>query len=808
MTLSIASEPRIPPDELNQYLTTLPVALRQAIALSGKNVTFENLPIEEWAGPAYAVAALFDPYVLAAGLPPVKVVLETDQGEKRASRKECIRFRSRGGRNAVYRLPMIWGGVDFHLLPASAEWRQIALVGEFAGCLVRPGEAVFAFHPLRVIHRYLNMAEPGATWDFTDLLIHAVLAAGGCDRELDDDDLRRDFHAFGINLVLLLQFGLCVQKEIDTANLPSLLMTAAAHYRAGDKTMARQSLGEAFACLTAEVRRLEKRPVYFMNLPHGGIQFANEGFAEFDSPEEAARVLNLYLDWLDKYDYHFAPDIGAGTLAEFAKTNPLTIARLRQKVADQTVEMVNGSYSQPYGHLFGEWDNRKQFERGQEVLTKLFGRPAETYASQEISLHPKLPDILADNGFRYALHRSQNLGLGPVDPTPLISWTGPDGKSVRALPSHPLRSDRRGGEIYRHLGVLLASQRNGDLPFIAFTNFIDQSFIDIYHEEVVRGNAYAQVWGKFVTPAEFFAATAALDAPAKRYRLDDYHYALGFGKGGGFHGHQTGGLSTKHVFLAAEARQLQQQNATGEALDAFLNREAHDCYIVPYFATGSFMEGGLTDYTGPRYLFANDGPRGIDRFVCDAAGYPRQCADAPRASPQAAAWDGNVLHSGGRTVVIDPVTGAVNQRFGRLLTNDAGFAAEQAEFTGDQLILTGNIASFGRVRLSYFIADGVLYAVIARLDDQRKWDMSFVEWSDAVYLRHVKTPEEPVIRTVCSVSQPTELELFHSLDTLTIGQHWLYHGGNIFFRQSGDHLDNRLWCYGEFCRSFWWGLKL
>jgi len=808
MTLPIASEPRIPPDELNQYLTTLPEALQQAIALSGKNVTFEKLPIEEWAGPAYAVAALFDPYVLTADLPAVTVRLAPATGEKRASRKEAIRFRSRGGRNAVYRLPMIWGGVDFHILDASEEWRQIASVGEFAGCLVRPGEAVFAFHPLRVMHRYLNMAEPGSTWDFTDLLIHAVLAAGGCDCNLDDDDLRRDFHALGVNLVLLFQFGLCKNQEIDVPEIPSLLATAAAHYRAGDKTLARQSLGEAFACLAAERRRLEKRPVYFMNLPHGGIQFAKEGFAEFDSPEEAARVLNLYLDWLDKYDYHFAPDIGVGTLLEFAKTNPLTIARLRQKIADQTVEMVNGSYSQPYGHLFGEWDNRQQFERGQEVLNELLGCRALTYASQEISLHPKLPDILADYGFCYALHRSQNLGLGPVDPTPLITWTGPDGKSVRALPSHPLRSDRRGGEIYRHLGVLLASKRNGDIPFIAFSNFIDQSFIDIYLEEVVRANGYAQVWGKFVTPAEFFATTAALDAPAKRYRLDDYHYALGFGNGGGFHGHQTGGLSAKHVFLAQEARQLQAANVRGPALDAFLNREAHDCYIVPYFATGSFMEGGLTDYNGPRYMFANDGPRGIDRFLCDAAGYPDHCADLPQASPQAATWDGNVLHSGGRSAAIDPTSGVVDQCFGRLLANNDSFVGEKIEFTGGQLILTGTIASFGKVRLKYFIADAVLYTVIERLDDDRKWDMSAIEWSDAVYLRHCKTPEAPVIRTVCSVSEPTELDLFHSLDTLSVGKRTLLHGGNVFFRQGADYVDNRLWCYGEFCRSFWWGIQL
>jgi glycosyl hydrolase 38 domain protein len=801
------AEPRIPGNELEQYLNTLPDALTQAMRLTGKQVTFHGLPIEEWAGPAYAAAALFDPFILTAELPELQIRLDAAEGELRSSRKEAIRFRTRAGREACYRLPMLWGGVPFRILSADGGRREIATVGEFPGCLVRPGEALFAFHPLRVLHRYLNMAQPETTWDFTDLLVRAILAAGGCDSSLDDNMLRRDFHALGINCVLMIQLGICAANRFHASPLPPLLAEAARAYRANDSGTVRRVLRECFRHLAAERRRIVGREVYFMNLPHGGIQLEHEGYAEYDSPEESARVLNLYLDWQEKYNYRFALDVGVGTLQNFARTNPRTFQRIRRAVRAGTVEPVNGSYSQPYGHLFPEWDNRRQFERGQEILEQLFGKRAVTFASQEIALHPKLPDILADNGFRYALHRSQNLGLAPIDSDALVDWVGPDGKSVRTLPSHPLRTERRGAEIYRHLGVLLASERNGSLPFIAFTNFIDQSFVDLYMEEVVRSNEYAEVWGKFVTPSEFFAATAELPALPKRYRLDEYRYALGF-SGGGIHGHQTGGLSTKHVFLGQEARNLQKGGCVPSELDVFLTRQAHDCYLVPYFAAGSFMEGGLTDYNGPRYRFENDRPRGIGRFLCDAVGYPDTCADVPEAVPERAEWDGAMLRSGGHAVPIDPVTGVVKGQYGRLHANGLPFTALRSEFADNRLLLAGTLPSFGAVRLIYFISGGILYGVAERLDSLRQWDMNAIEWADAVCLRHSREPGQAILRTVCSVTEPTELEYFHSLAELTVGDVRFVHGGNIFFRQSENYVENRLWCYGEFSRSFYWGMSL
>ena len=69
-----------------------------------------------------------------------------------------------------------------------------------------------------------------------------------------------------------------------------------------------------------------------------------------------------------------------------------------------------------------------------------------------------------------------------------------------------------------------------------------------------------------------------------------------------------------------------------------------------------------------------------------------------------------------------------------------------------------------------------------------------------------------MVRTVSGVTQPTVLERFHSLDVLEIREAdslvQLKHGGNIFFRQTPTSVQNRLWCYDEFCNRFYWAVAI
>ena len=821
-------EERLPKTELDLYLKTLGDSLAEHGRLHSQIQIF-GLPVEEWAGPGYAIGALFDPYVLTAHLKPSTVYLEWPEAElpgiswleKRVSQKEKITFVVNARRSPELLLPMLWGGVDYHRFEASSAWQIPATIAECPALAVRDGAAVFAFNPLKVIHRYLNMADPSTTRDLTDLLVKAVLGASGIDQELDDDDLRRDFHALGVSSLLLGQLHKAVGQSWNVEDFAGDLRAAAAAYVEGDRARAREILGGLFVRFAASRKRLVTVPVYIMVMPHGGILFEKEGYAEYDSPELAARALNLFLDWQERFGFHFAPDIGAGTLEEFVKSHPKTIQRFKKAWEKGSVEFVNGSYSQPYSQLWDLWDQEKQFEIGLKTFDKLFGRHPKVYASQEIALHSAMPDLLKKFGFDYAIHRSQNLGLAPIDQAALIEWQSPAGAGVRTLPAHPLRSERRGGEIWRHFPVLLTTDRNQGLPFIAFTSLMDQTFIDIYNEEILRANHYASVWGEFVTPSEFFEKTKAIEAEARCYTLDQYFYELDLA-GNSIHGHQTGGYSSEHAFMfkeGARLRELERQGALPEPdLKLLLNQEAHDCYIIPYFATGYFMEGGMTDYDGPRYRFCNDQPRGLNRYIRDAAGYPKTFSDHAPVLPEPCLIQGGTLSSGGNKVEVDLLTGTVvslagkKVSLGALKYNGIAFNVQEVKGSDNRLILSGDLPGFGRVVIEYFLNAGCLYGEVSCPVMDHRWEDTKITWKDAVYLEHSKPPQAGVVRAVSAVTQPTSLERFHSLDVLEIRGGslavQLRHGGNIFFRQTPEAVQNRLWCYDEFCDRFYWAASM
>ncbi len=824
-------EERIPKEELAQFLTTLERSLGEIAALHDNRVAFAGIPIEEWAGPGYAVGALFDPNVLSATLKKSTIYLECPEAsaalagltvaEKRTSQKDRISFVVNKQRAPSLHLPTLWGGVPYRRLEISAQWRTLATIAELPGLVAADGAAVFAFNPLKVIHRHLCMAEPSTTRDLPDLLVKAILGASGVVADLDDHDLRRDFHALGVSALLLGQLHQAVGKPWSVKAIEPDLRAAAKWYLANDHDKARGLLAGIFKQFEQKRTEIVSTPVYFIVMPHGGILFENEGYAEYDWPEAAARVLNLLLDWSDRFGFKFAPDIGAGTLEEFVKIHPRTIGRLRAAWEKGTIEFVNGSYSQPYTQLWPTWDQDKQFEIGLKTFEQLFGMRPRVYAAQEIALHPTLPDLLATHGFTHAIHRSQNLGLAPIDKAPLIDWQSPKGTSIRSLPSHPLRSERRGGEIWRHLPVLLTSARNAGLPFIAFTSLMDQTFIDIYNEEILRANQYAPVWGEFVTPSEFFARTASVKAEKRCHNLDDYHYDLDL-SGNSIHGHQTGGYSSEHAFMFKEGARLRELESHGKLaegdLKKLLNQEAHDCYIIPYFAPGYFMEGGLTDYLGPRYRCVNDKSRGINRCIRDAAGYPARCSDFAPSKPERCEITGTTLSSAGTAFEINPHSGEVvrigqrNVSLGALRFDGVPFRAEDITSVCHTLKLAGTLPGFGDATLEYFINGGQLFCEVSTTNPHILADDTRICWGNCVYLEHAKPGGAVVERTVSGLTQPTASERFHSLDRLAVrdagGVLHLGHGGNIFFRQTERTVQNRLWCYDEFCDRFWWSVQI
>ena len=69
-----------------------------------------------------------------------------------------------------------------------------------------------------------------------------------------------------------------------------------------------------------------------------------------------------------------------------------------------------------------------------------------------------------------------------------------------------------------------------------------------------------------------------------------------------------------------------------------------------------------------------------------------------------------------------------------------------------------------------------------------------------------------VLRLSSGLSEVTQRAEFFSSEQVTVrAASWSLtfgHGGNIFFKRSGDELCNRLWAYNEISDSFWWSVSL
>ena len=167
---------------------------------------------------------------------------------------------------------------------------------------------------------------------------------------------------------------------------------------------------------------------------------------------------------------------------------------------------------------------------------------------------------------------------------------------------------------------------------------------------------------------------------------------------------------------------------------------------------------------------------------------------------------------------VDIQTGAVvslagkKVSLGALKYNGIAFEVQEVKGSGDRLCLSGFLPGFGAVVVEYFMNAGWIYGEVSCPLMDHRWEESKITWKDAVYLEHSKSAQASVVRTISAVTQPTVRERFHSLDMLEIRESnsvvQLKHGGNIFFCQTPAAVQNRLWCYDEFCNRFYWAAAI
>lgn len=113
-----------------------------------------------------------------------------------------------------------------------------------------------------------------------------------------------------------------------------------------------------------------------------------------------------------------------------ASESPEAAQRLRELVQSGRMEVVGGSYAQPYGLFYGGESNVRHRVYGVRTIRKILGVPVNTFWEEEFDFFPQLPQILAGVGIKQASLYFQWTWHTPEVPretVPVAWWEGLDG---------------------------------------------------------------------------------------------------------------------------------------------------------------------------------------------------------------------------------------------------------------------------------------------------------------------------------------------------------------------------------------------
>ncbi len=116
-----------------------------------------------------------------------------------------------------------------------------------------------------------------------------------------------------------------------------------------------------------------------------------------------------------------------------AETYPLLCERLKKYLAEDKVELIAGSYSQPMATLYSGESSIRQIVVGHEVIRKALGVQVESFLEEEEFSHPQLPQILKAAGVKYtSLAQVDTWAYAgcPQLPLNVFYWKAMDGSTI------------------------------------------------------------------------------------------------------------------------------------------------------------------------------------------------------------------------------------------------------------------------------------------------------------------------------------------------------------------------------------------
>lgn len=174
--------------------------------------------------------------------------------------------------------------------------------------------------------------------------------------------------------------------------------------------------------------------VYYMDGYHGGIR----GHMPLGSWRDILDQMKLHPEW------RFAIDVEPVSWDYLKERDPIAYEELSELVKDNAlasrVEIVAGSYAQPYGWITDGESNIRHLTAGLRIIKAHFPEAVvDTYAVQEPCWTSALPQILRQLGFERASLKDASTAWGGYTqgyPAETVDWAGPDGTTIPTAPRY------------------------------------------------------------------------------------------------------------------------------------------------------------------------------------------------------------------------------------------------------------------------------------------------------------------------------------------------------------------------------------
>ncbi|MGE5603575.1 MAG: glycosyl hydrolase-related protein [Nitrososphaerales archaeon] len=222
---------------------------------------------------------------------------------------------------------------------------------------------------------------------------------------------------------------------------------------------------------------------------------------------------------------------------KLASEAPDALAELRAAVEAGAIEVVGGSYGQPYGLFQGGESNIRQRVYGVRTVRRLLGVRPQAFWEEEFDFFPQLPQMLVGAGFRSASLFFQWTWHTPYIPEEDVSavlWEGIDGTRLPAASRNNLNLHQWPEDVLEL--VKSASLCGGPvrglvqwLELLPSPDWMCRSELMIPPLRTLMDSTECEI--RFATLSEYVAA-AGDRAPVRNYTLDDVYHGVSLGKNG------------------------------------------------------------------------------------------------------------------------------------------------------------------------------------------------------------------------------------------------------------------------------------